>query len=155
MTIELLPTDGDMAALAALHAHCFPDPWDARAIAELLAVPGSFGFVAPDGFILARVAAEEAEILTLAVSPRARRSGTGTALVETAAAHAHRLGARTLFLEVGAGNHPAYALYRRLGFIEAGRRKGYYTAGRERPEDALILRSNLPLSPLGKTPAAG
>jgi ribosomal-protein-alanine N-acetyltransferase len=155
VTVALLRDGRDTAPLAAVHAACFPDPWDARAIADLLAMPGAFAFTAPDGFILARVAAGEAEVLTLAVSPQARRFGTGTELVLAAAAHAHRIGAQTLFLEVAASNLAARTLYRRIGFVEAGLRKGYYTAGRERPEDALILRSNLPLSPLGKTPAAG
>jgi ribosomal-protein-alanine N-acetyltransferase len=155
MTVALFQNGLDTSSLAAVHAECFPDPWDSRAIAELLASPGSFAFTAPDGFILARVAAGEAEILTLAVSPRVRRFGTGSALVAAAAAHAHRIGAQTLFLEVAAGNLPARTLYRRLGFVEAGLRKGYYVAGRSRPEDALVLRSNLPLSPLGKIPAAG
>jgi ribosomal-protein-alanine N-acetyltransferase len=155
MRPTLLSTGPDTASLAAIHAECFPDPWDSRAIAELLATPGAFAFAAPDGFIIVRLAAGEAEILTLAVSPQARRFGTGTALVIAAATHAHKIGAQTLFLEVAAGNLPARTLYRRLGFVEVGLRKGYYTAGRVRPEDALILRSNLPLSALGKTPAAG
>jgi len=144
----------DMAPFAAIHALCFPDPWDAKALAGLRATPGTFLFAAVAGFILGRVAAGEAEILTLAVSPEARRFGTATALVVAAAGHAHALGARDLFLEVAAGNLPARTLYRRLGFVEEGRRKAYYAQGRDKPEDALVLRSDLPLSPLGKSPAA-
>ncbi|MEI9995965.1 MAG: GNAT family N-acetyltransferase [Rhizomicrobium sp.] len=155
MAIGLRHDGLDPAPLAAIHAACFPDSWDAGALAELLAMPGAFVFAGDDGFILARAAGGEAEVLTLAVSPQARRFGTGTALVAAAASHAHRLGAQSLFLEVAAGNLPARTLYRRLGFVEAGQRKGYYTAGRTAPEDALVLRSDLPLSPLGKNLPAG
>ena len=151
---ELLFRSGhDPAPLAAIHARCFPEAWSAKAMAELLATPGTFAFAASDGFILVRAAGGEAEVLTLAVMPDARRSGIGTALVEAAATHALGLGAQALFLEVGVANQPARALYHRLGFVEAGRRKGYYTATPGKAEDALVLRSNLPLSPLGKRPA--
>ncbi|MEI9885650.1 MAG: GNAT family N-acetyltransferase [Rhizomicrobium sp.] len=155
MSVRLFRDGLEPAPLAAIHAQCFSDAWSAAAIAGLLATPGSFAFAGEDGFILVRAAGGEAEVLTLAVAPVARRHGTGTALVEAAADHALRLGAQTLFLEVGVANLPARALYRRLGFVEAGRRKGYYRAAAAAPQDALVLRSNLPLSPLGKNPAAG
>jgi [ribosomal protein S18]-alanine N-acetyltransferase len=140
------PSD-DLAPLAAIHAACFPDPWDAKALADLLATPGTFAFADAGGFILARAAAGEAEILTLAAAPAVRRHGLATSLVRAAASHAQQLGAEALFLEVAAGNDAARALYMSLGFTEAGWRKGYYTAGRAVPEDALVLRANLPLPP--------
>jgi ribosomal-protein-alanine N-acetyltransferase len=155
MIVALFPAGLATAPLAEIHAKCFPDAWSAQAIAGLLAVSGAFAFAAAGGFVLARVAGDEAEILTLAVLPEARRAGLGSRLVQEAAAHACKLGAAKLFLEVGTHNLAARALYRRLGLVEAGIRKGYYTAGRKDPEDALVLRSDLPLSPLGKTPPAG
>ncbi len=155
MTVCLLPPHSDLAPLAAIHAACFPDAWSAQALADLLATPGTFAIASADGFVLARAAAGEAEILTLAVSPNARRRGTGVALVRAAANEAQRLGAEVLFLEVASGNAAARALYRHLGFTEAGLRKGYYASPGRAPEDALVLRANLPLVPLGKSPAAG
>ena len=155
MSVGLLPPNADLAPLAAIHASCFPDAWNMRALAELLATPGTFAVSSSDGFILARAAAGEAEILTLAVSPTARRCGLGRALVTEAASHAQQSGANAMFLEVAVSNAGARALYERLGFKEAGRRKGYYARPGMAPEDALILRSNLPLSPLGKTAPAG
>ncbi|HWD26795.1 MAG TPA: GNAT family N-acetyltransferase [Rhizomicrobium sp.] len=137
----------DLAALAAIHAACFPDPWDAKALADLLATPGTVLVARAGGFILARAAAGEAEILTLAVAPDARRHGVATSLVREAASHTQQQGAEALFLEVACGNDAARALYAGLGFVEAGRRKAYYTAGRAVPEDALVLRANLPLPP--------
>ena len=155
MNVRLIQGGLDASPLATIHAQSFTDAWSAGAIAELLAMPGTFAFTATDGFVLARAAGGEAEVLTLAVVPKARRSGTGTALVGAAAKHALSLGAQALFLEVGVANLPARALYRRLGFVEAGRRKDYYRSTPGNPEDALVLRSDLPLSPLGETLAAG
>lgn len=136
------PTCDDIDALAALHAASFEDAWDALAIAALLVTPGTFVFWEAQGFIMARAAGDEAEILTLAVAPAARSQGLGRALVAAAAAHAATLGATAFFLEVAEGNAPALALYARLGFLQVGRRTGYY-AGR----DARVLKTALPLSP--------
>ncbi|MBV9044955.1 MAG: GNAT family N-acetyltransferase [Alphaproteobacteria bacterium] len=147
MSVRLLKTDDDLAALAKLHAACFADAWDQRALGELIA-SGAFAVVSSEGFILVRAAGGEAEILTLAVAQAARRRGLGRELVVEAADHVHRQGATALFLEVAVTNDAARGLYSSLGFHEAGRRKGYY-AGNP-PADALILRADLPLSPLGK-----
>jgi ribosomal-protein-alanine N-acetyltransferase len=155
MTVRLLSEDAEFGRLAALHAASFADTWNEQAIADLLKMPGAFAFADEAGFILARAAGGEAEILTLAVTPEARRQGLATTLVFAAASHAHLLGAQSFFLEVAVGNDAARALYARLGFVEAGRRKGYYAITGRKPGDALVLRSNLPLSPLGKSPAAG
>ena len=137
----------DVAALAKLHAACFAKAWDARTLADLLAQPPVFAVGTAQGFILARATGGEAEILTLAVLPAARRQGLGTELVRAAAIRAEALQAETLFLEVGQDNAPARGLYERLGFSKVGTRKAYYDGA----EDALILRASLPLSDLGKT----
>lgn len=126
-------------ALAALHASCFPDAWDAAAITALLATPGTFAFSHDDGFVLARVAGDEAEILTLAVAPVARGRGLGRALLQAVIRRAAEMGAASLFLEVGADNPAALALYAGLGFTRVGMRKAYYNGG-----DALVLRLSLP-----------
>jgi [ribosomal protein S18]-alanine N-acetyltransferase len=128
--------------MAAIHADCFPpaERWSAGSIAEQLELRGTFALVAQaGGFVLARVAADEAEILTLGVARAARRQGFGTALVKAAAARAAGLGARTMFLEVSSQNTPARALYAACGFVRAGRRRAYY---RDR-SDALVLRLEL------------
>jgi len=127
-------------ALAALHVACFPDPWDAAAISALLVTPGTFAYAHDDGFVLARAAGEEAEILTLAVAPAARGRGLGRGLLQAAIARARELGAKTMFLEVGADNPAALALYAGLGFTKCGMRKGYYGG----TSDALVLKLPLP-----------
>ena len=134
------PQTDDIAALAALHAASFADAWSASFIRDLLGGPGVFAFVRQEGFILARVAAGEAEILTLAVAPTARRRGAGRALVREAATHAQGLGADTLFLEVAKDNEAAQKLYAGVGFKPVGLRKAYYSG-----KDAQVLRAALPL----------
>ena len=129
--------------LAALHAACFPDPWDAAAISAMLVMPGTFAYAHEDGFVLARTAGGEAEILTLAVAPAARGRGLGGVLLRAAIARAREMGAETMFLEVGTDNPRALALYTRLGFAKVGMRKGYYSAV-PGSGDALVLRLSLP-----------
>ena len=138
---EIVPFDSVSGAhvLAVLHAACFPQPWDAAAISALLVTPGTFAYAHDDGFVLARAAGGEAEILTLAVAPQARGKGLGRALLQAAIKKARTMGAQTMFLEVGTDNPAALALYAGLGFAKVGMRKGYYSG-----TDALVLR--LPLA---------
>lgn len=127
--------------LAALHARCFttPRPWTAAEIAGLLADPLCFTLEDAQGFLMGRVVAGEAELLTLAVDPLARRQGTGRRLVQGFLAEAARRGAESAFLEVAFGNAAARALYAAQGFAEAGTRRGYYHRPDGSREDALIL----------------
>lgn len=141
MTPVLLdPIGDDLESLATLHRGAFDDPWSAAAIGTLLAGLGTFAYHAPDGFIVARVAGDEAEILTLAVAPGARRRGLGRDLLAAAARRATAQGAKAMFLEVGVGNAAALALYAGAGFLRVGQRKSYYNG-----QDAMILRAELPL----------
>lgn len=129
-------------ALAAIHEAAFPigERWGPDAIGLQLGLPGAFGFVsAQGGFILARVAADEAEILTLAVDPAVRRGGIGRALMTRAMGTAGSRGALAMFLEVADANAAARALYAACGFSEVGRRKRYYPGG----VDALVLRATI------------
>lgn len=155
MTPALVIKGDDLSQLARLHAQSFVVPWTAEALTGLLETPGTFACALDGGFIVARAAADECEILTLAVRPDHRRKKLGTSLVRAAAEHAYRLGSNQLFLEVGASNVPARTMYERLGFTEVGRRTAYYAVAPGKFDDALILRSNLPLSPLGNRPASG
>jgi len=148
VTAAIVPAGpGDAALLAALHGAAFPaDPWSEGAMARLLAMPGAIALIAtrdrePAGFVLARVAADEAEIVTLGVAPSRTRQGVGRSLLAAAAAEAAKRGATRLFLEVAATNRAARRLYAAAGFREAGRRRRYYTDG----ADAVVLAR--PLSP--------
>ena len=131
--------------LAGIHAAAFSAPWDAASLADLLEQAGVFAIEAPDGFILLRTVADEAEVLTLAVRPEARRRGLGARLVREGGTAAAARGAARLFLEVADDNAAALALYARAGFSEAGRRPGYYARPDGGRQDALILALNLPV----------
>ncbi|HET7084163.1 MAG TPA: GNAT family N-acetyltransferase [Rhizomicrobium sp.] len=142
--ISAFESAADTAPLAALHAACFAKSWDAAEITAMLAAPGVFAFHNADGFVLARAAAGEAEILTLAVAPQKRGHGLGRALLQAAILRVQELGAQSLFLEVGADNPSALALYAGLGFAKVGARKGYYVTA-SGSADALVLRLPLPV----------
>lgn len=134
--------------LASLQNACFPeDHWDAALIGRLLALPGTFGLLAggepPTGFALVRVAADEAEILSIGIVPDVRRRGLGARLLGALAAAAAARGATALFLEVAEDNAAARALYLSNGFAEVGRRPGYYRRAGGPAVAALVLRRGL------------
>ena len=88
------------------------------------------------GILIGRVAADEFEILNLAVGKANRRRGIATQLVSAALEFAKAKGARQAYLEVRASNEVGVALYTRLGFQVCGRRANYY---RDPVEDAVLL----------------
>jgi [ribosomal protein S18]-alanine N-acetyltransferase len=93
-----------------------------------------------EGFLVARQASGEIEILNLAVVPNARRQGVGRRLLETSLRWAKENGASQAFLEVRVSNNAAIEFYRLQGFRQAGRRKNYYQSP---IEDALQLSTRI------------
>lgn len=135
-------TAAEAGVLAELHATAFPpaEAWSATVISLQLGVPGAFGLAdARGGLILARVIADEAEVLTLAVDPLSRRQGIARGLLSAAMAQAAAGGAGSMVLEVSVANPAARRLYNSAGFREVGRRRGYYADG----TDALVMRAEL------------
>jgi ribosomal-protein-alanine N-acetyltransferase len=133
--------------LADIHDKAFDRPWTALEFDELLKSPGAFAILGEagepaKGFILCRSIAGEAEILTIAVDPAARRRGWGAALVEIAAGIAAETESEAMFLEVAADNLAAIALYQATGFAKVGLRKGYYPHP-DGAKDALVMRRAL------------
>lgn len=131
--------------MAALHADAFttPRPWTAAEFAALLADPAIFWVTTESGFALGRAVLDEAEVLTIAVAPAARRQGRGARLMADWLTAARARGAARAFLEVAADNTPAQALYAAQGFAPAGRRKGYYHRPDGQRVDALVLAKTL------------
>lgn len=128
-------------ALAALEALCFSQPWTLEGLREELSCPTAAFFAAEldgetAGYAGMHCAAGACYMDNLAVFPRFRRGGVGRALMGALIARAKTENADFLSLEVRPSNAAAAALYRSLGFREAGRRKNFY---RDPPEDALIL----------------
>jgi ribosomal-protein-alanine N-acetyltransferase len=132
--------------MARLHATCFttPRPWSADEFATLLAAPATLLALDAQGFALGQIIADEAELLTIATAPAARRRGLGRRLLAEFLAQAQGRGAHAIFLEVAATNAPALALYQSAGFVRAGLRPRYYHAPDGTLTDALILRRNAP-----------
>ena len=95
-------------ACARLHAKGFAHPWSAQEVAALIASASTLAAAALDpangrlrGFVLSRLAADEAEILTIAVEAASRGKGVGRALLGEALRQASNAGAKAMFLEVG------------------------------------------------------
>ena len=125
----------EAAVLSALYETAFAEAWAPGQLAQLLAGPGVFALIAldqagePAGYALGRVAADEAELLSIALLPGRRRQGGGRLLLDALIERCTAAGAATLFLEVATDNTAALALYRGAGFGDAGLRKGYYKGG--------------------------
>jgi ribosomal-protein-alanine N-acetyltransferase len=135
-------------ALAEIHSVAFGHAWSPEEFAALLGDRGVFAVGVRrasrlTGFVLVRVVADEAEILTIAVRPNSRRRGYGRMLMDEALRRLHRAGAAACFLEVDRGNTPAVALYRSLGFKVAGERRNYYRDSRGGDGTALVMRVQL------------
>lgn len=136
---------------SALHSTAFAYSWGEHEFERLISASSAFGDAALDtrrnalvGFILSRVAADEAEVLTIVVAAARRRNGIGRTLVESHLARLRNVQVKTLFLEVGEDNLAARKLYAGLGFVEVGRRKNYYrTADPSEQMAALVLRHDI------------
>lgn len=139
---------GDAVDCASLHATGFAHSWSASEFESLLADSACLS-VGVDtksglaGYLMSRIAVDEAEVLTIVVAPALRMFGCAQRLLQD---HLSRLAARrvqVVFLEVDAQNQAALALYRRNGFLEVGRRKAYYARADGDRADALVMRRNL------------
>ena len=135
---EATPYDAD--AMAAVHEACFERPWSAAEIDRMMLE--GFGLISEEAaaFLLGRVSAGEAEILTVAVDPAFRRRGVGRWLIDAAIEVARDQGAEMIFLEVAADNAAAISVYHAAGFQLVGKRPGYYHRAEGSAADALVMK---------------
>lgn len=131
-----------VSQIAELEQICFSDPWPEASIASELTNPLSLWLVAMDrdqvvGYVGSQTVLGEADIMNVAVSPAYRRQGIGQALLQQLQSRLAADGVYSLTLEVRASNLQAIALYKKLGYLQVGRRPNYYHKPKE---DALILR---------------
>ncbi|MDD9727085.1 GNAT family N-acetyltransferase [Roseovarius sp. SK2] len=132
--------------LAALHARAFDGQgraWDAGEFRDLLEHSHIFVVGDTKGFAVGQAVAGDAELLTLAADPDARRQGHGRAALQAFEAEARARGSERLFLEVAADNAAALRLYRSFGFTELARRAKYYKRPDGGTVDALVLEKRL------------
>ncbi len=145
-------TAADAGTIAALEAAAFPcgkptgspATWGAH-----LSRPATSGLVLVDprgdmaGFCIWQQAAEEVELLSIAVAPGWRRKGLGGFLLDAMTAICRSRGCRFVFLEVAENNKAARNLYLTRGFAETGRRRAYYHFSKESHKDAILMRLSL------------
>jgi ribosomal-protein-alanine N-acetyltransferase len=141
----------DLEAILAIEKACQEAPhWSRASWLEALSAddgtkPARASFVAESnrgilGFVVFSRTGELAELESIAVSKPARCQGVGRALCRQGMDWSRNLGAVVIELEVRASSDGALALYRLLGFVEQGRRRGYY---RNPTEDAVLMAAAL------------
>jgi ribosomal-protein-alanine N-acetyltransferase len=139
----------DADAIGKLHAAGFYRGWPREEFESFLRDPDSPVYVAIDarrrvaGFMILRLAADEAELITIAVDPRWRGKGVGRALLRAGFDDLLMSRARRMFLEVAADNAAAVHLYEAEGFSQVGRREGYYARAAGAPATALVMARDL------------
>ncbi len=131
--------------MAAIHRAALRDmrPWSEAEFAALLAQQAVFARGDRRAFALVRVAADEAELLSIATHPDHRRAGLACAVMRAWRDEAARRGAARGFLEVAADNPAALALYRKCGFAICATRPRYYRRDAAPAVDALVLECAL------------
>ena len=142
--------DRIMAVMEAAFDPAYGEAWSRRQVGDALVMPNTHYLLAGPGgeplgegdpvagFALSRGAADEEELLLIAVDPDYRGRGIGSALMARFIEQARARGAERLFLEMREGN-PAETLYLRHGFVAVGRRRHYYRRGSARPLDAITF----------------
>ncbi|WP_257167715.1 ribosomal protein S18-alanine N-acetyltransferase [Bradyrhizobium sp. SRS-191] len=141
-------TPRDAARLAQIHAASFHRGWGEGEFETMLVERNTLIHRLQlgrklIGFIVSRIGADEAEILTVALDPNQRGRGLSRDLLLTHLGHLAGRGVRTVFLEVEENNQPARRLYERAGFATVGRRERYYLQPGGEQLNALLMRRDL------------
>ena len=136
--------------MAALHTAAFreTEAWEASAIEDLLRQPNIYALgVYTDAllisFMIAQVAVDCAEILTIATHPKRQRKGLAARLLAYYERHSPIEGLQTWLLDVAADNQSAIAFYEKLGFQVDGRRPEYYKRLEGQRIDAILMSKSL------------
>ena len=134
---DVFAAESDATSVAEIEAECFSDAWSENAVKmqierKQITVYKENGKII--GYCIFMTAADEGEILRIAVIPEARMKGIGRKLLDDAVKIMASRGANEIFLEVRASNASAISLYEKYGFLKTGIRKNYY----ENKEDAIL-----------------
>ena len=154
MTVSPHLLDQIMAVMDVAFEPAFGEAWNRKQVRDALSLPNTHALVVDRnaiaigdrpspklaaGLVLTRHAADEEELLLIAVSPSCRRRGLGSALIKLLIAEARNRGTAFIFLEMRRGN-PALHLYQHLGFEPIGERPDYYRAANGERIDAITFR---------------
>ena len=132
---QMVPLKDSLQTLPALWARLYPEAGAADRLMQLCSGPATDGLVMLDkpfgacAFLLVQGAADQADIIEIGTDPACRRQGLARDLLATYFDVAAGKGIVDIFLEVAVDNLPAYQLYLQSGFVEIGRRNGYYRRG--------------------------
>ncbi len=129
-----------MAALVKLHAASFQPGWKESDFKGMFSVCGTVALISQEGFAVVRLIGAEAEILTFAVNPQARRKGLGYAITQAMSDWLKANSAESVLLEVRQGNAAALNMYAKAGFARISERKGYYSNPDGSRESAIVMR---------------
>jgi ribosomal-protein-alanine N-acetyltransferase len=135
----------DIGEVCALEQSVFPHPWSRANFVDSLA-SGYDAWVLRDtngglaGYFVVMYAVDEAHLLDVAVAPGRQRTGLGRHLIDRVVVRSLEHGMESILLEVRPSNERALAVYKKYGFVEIGRRKGYYPAHEGQREDAIVMR---------------
>lgn len=135
----------DLADVVAVEQSVYPHPWTRTNFADSLK-HGYQAWVLRNqarellGYFLVMGVVDEAHLLNVAVAAPWQGQGLGRFLLNQSVACARGLGMESMLLEVRPSNVRALEIYRRYGFTEIGRRKGYYPAANGSREDAIVMR---------------
>ncbi len=143
-------TAADAEALAALYDEALPPGWPAHELAAACADANRIVLKAAEGarlrgFVILQFAADESEILAIAVTKEQRRLGHATSLLDAGIRACENRFASCIYLEVAESNAPARKLYEKFGFLVVGRRENYYHSSGSAPEPALVMRRDAKL----------
>lgn len=135
----------DLEAIMAIERSVYPFPWTVGNFRDSLAAGHDAQLLrAPDGAVraysVAMAGVDETHLLNLAVASEAQGQGLARALLDALVADARLRGHAKIWLEVRLGNERAHGVYRRYGFVEVGRRRGYYPAVAGQREDACVMQ---------------
>lgn len=139
-------TESDLAEVTALEERLQSFPWSLGNFRDALSAGYGASLLREDGvvigFVVTMPAVDETHLLVIGVAPHRQRSGLGRALLVHAENVARQAGMTRMLLEVRPSNAAALHFYRRTGFAEIGRRRGYYPAEAGR-EDAIVMAKTL------------
>lgn len=137
----------DLSQVITIEEKVYPFPWTLGIFQDCLRVGYCCWVLVSErqviGYGVMSVVIDESHILNLCIHPRCQGAGLGRRLLLRLLKIARQHGAETTFLEVRISNRAALRLYESLGFVEVGRRRGYYPALEEGREDALVMSLEL------------
>ncbi|MCD8503596.1 MAG: tRNA (adenosine(37)-N6)-threonylcarbamoyltransferase complex dimerization subunit type 1 TsaB [Burkholderiaceae bacterium] len=141
LLLPMMPVDINDVVELERQSQAFP--WSRRNFEDALAARYSAWVLRLNdtlaGFCVAMPTPDDVHLLVIAVAPDYRRKGLATQLLAQVEQLARDHGVSRVLLEVRPSNTRALAFYAKQGFVEIGKRRGYYPAGKGEREDALVL----------------